>query len=250
MTPGTGREIGPRVTRASLTRGESPELALMAAWWFFGAEAVASDANPLVSGLAEVTAGWTGTVEVDVGGATATVFVQSRTSAAEVWDALVRAAARRCGGTWSWWPLADGTVVVTGPSAFTLWATGTTRDRLGLTSSYTGATSYTTEAHDGGLYTTGGLGTSGPTWSKTAEVSATGGTVIGASRRGGRGSVELFGTFAELYALAGGFAGTTWDIVLAGTRDARVRVESESLAPLGRPASVVSLELGVSAVRL
>jgi len=210
-------------------------------------------ADPLRSGLAAVTSGWTGGATITVGAVVATVTTRARTSAVEVIRDLVRTAERIHGGTWKWWATAAGKLVVTSTLTFALAATGNTDDRTGFTGTYTGAASYTAAvAYDGAVYPSIGLRLDGAAGvSRSGAVGASGATVMAITRQDQSGKVVMYGTFAELVALVDTFdVAGTWDVNLAGIWAARVRVTSVGRNAWGIRPDKATLELGVTAVTL
>ena len=95
--------------------------------------------------LAEVVSGWTGSVVITGTAATRTVTPDGRTSAAEIWETLVRELARAQGQSAYGW--ADSSLKLhlqSGAGSFTLTASGTTQSRLKLTGTYSGVTTLAT----------------------------------------------------------------------------------------------------------
>lgn len=208
--------------------------------------------DTLLSGLAEVAPGWTGDVSIVVSGSTATIVPRARTSALEVFRDLVRAAQRICGGAWQWWSDATGRLVVRSSATFDLAATGTTADRLGFTGTYTGDVEYSgDDPHAGGVYPTIGLNLFGADGiAVRGQVSADGARVMSLSRQDQTGRLVCWGAFDELCGLVDTLEAGTFDVSLAGTVAARVRVTGVARAARGLLPDKTQLEVTVAAVRL
>lgn len=98
--------------------------------------------------LALVETGWAGYVAITVGAVVAVARPRERTSVAELWREVVRAAAKAHGNPTAWRSYVNsaGYVVIEGPSAFTLSLAGVARTRSGFASlTYSGASTYTAD---------------------------------------------------------------------------------------------------------
>lgn len=209
--------------------------------------------NPMVAGLALVRSGWGGDVTVTIGATVATVTTSGRTSAAEVWEDVVREAAKIHGGEWEGYPTAAGKLAIRGPSAFTLAATSTAQSRLGLTGTYTGASSYTaTSAHSDGVYPSYGLAcTVGAAQSDRGEPTADGAYGWPGRATSARGRVVCYGTFSEVNTLEATLDGAeTWDAWIAGRIVSRVRLGAVRRSRWGDQASQATLTADAMEVRL
>ena len=159
--------------------------------------------NPQEVALAEVVSGWTGSVQTVIGAVTVTVTPNTRDSAANVWQELVRESARVHGGSWDGWPDAAGKLYISGPSTFTLSSSGTTQTRLQTTGSYTGASEYTAAAaYHSGTFPTLGIQLDLGVMERTGGgVSGSGDYATSGGGRAPTGGVTISSTYANIVTL-------------------------------------------------
>lgn len=255
-TAGIGAGIRSRRTgRTALTSTPPRTLATIATWWFFGRPSAAVGVSRAASALALVTTGWTGSATVSSGAASTTVIFDGAASAVEVLDRVTKRAARALGGAWSWSIDVAGLVTIaTDGAAFELVVSGAVRERLGLTSLYVGASSYVgaaAAAHvlvpsiglrlDGAeaIYRGGGVAMTAP--STTAFAAP------GVARTEDSGSVQVYGTFAELCGLVDDLEGT-FDVALGGRWGGRVRTRGIARQPWGIRPDSATLQVDVVGV--
>lgn len=197
--------------------------------WLFGGADVAETLAPSgVASLAPVRSGWSGTLRILSGPGEVVHEPAARTSAFEVIDTAVRQAARVCGGTWAWWVDTAGRLIVTSTQAFDVVVDGVCATRMGWT-----ATTYGADAYVAGAVIVSGIVPSIGLLLDGADGIATRGAALASGRYVSgvvageqRGAVVLHGAFDELVGLVDDLdAGGTWDVQLAGTWAARVRVD-------------------------
>ena len=208
--------------------------------------------NPGSVGLALVDSGWTGDVQVSRGATTETITPPTRTSAAALWAEVIRAAANKFGGTWQGWPDADDKLhITTTLPSFDLVCSGTTQTRLGFTSTYTGAASYTAaSAHYEGQYPTRGLRLSvGVASRRTRPPVASGDFGGSGARRGPTGTLVCYGTYSEIVTLESELTGgETHDAWIGGRVISRVRLGDVKRRRWGTGAAEATVEAGATVV--
>lgn len=187
-------------------------------------------ANPLVSGLAIVRSGWTGSISVTVGASTVTHTPTDPTSAAEVMVRLAQRASRAFGAAWEAFPTEAGVLTLSASAAFTLAASGTTAARTGFASGpYASATERPADgAHEDGIYPSVGLTYSGShlVGQTRATAMATGAAATMPVRGDSAGTLIVHGAHAELVALQATLEGgaLTYDVWSGGRLEGRVRI--------------------------
>lgn len=206
-----------------------------------------------VSGLAQVTSGWSGTLTTTVGAVTATLSPPLRTSAAEVARELARLSQRTHGGTWQAWVTSAGKLVVEASLAFGLNATGFCATQTGYSAGpYASATSVeATDAHPGGVYPAGGVGADiGGTSLPLGVALGDGSSVALGVLSYASGGLVLEDDHASLMALLPALAtGTTWDVWDGGRIEGRVRLSGPpAVSPRGARLDLVDLRVDVQVV--
>ena len=213
--------------------------------------------NPKVSALAKVVSGWTGTITVTVGAASASYTPKSRTSAFEVitelGDELVRVSGAVGLGAWV---TSSGVIQMVGPSVFSVAATGTTLGRLGMTGTLSGAAQYTfPSAYTGALLPDYGVRAK----SRLIDVDDGAATTTGATGRAGAlksGGATLFAFdgFSDVFTITADLdAGETYDAHVWRDDDrpplVRLRVRSVSVLKWGKTNQNIRVEAKCFEVR-
>jgi len=180
-------------------------------------------ANNYYSLLAKVVDGWTGTVNVVIGSAIATVTPRSRTSALQVLERLVYEARRVHGEAFVAYVDSASKFVVEMPSPFAITATGTDGTKTGLTVNQSGASSYTfpTAIPSALLPAYGARFKSKVVELRKGATTLTGGAgfTLGAGRLTGK--LTMYDTLANSSAIADTLAdGGTYDIGIMRTDNA------------------------------
>ncbi len=218
--------------------------------------------DPRVAGLYEVTSGWSGSVKVTVDGAETSVTPRARTSAAEVWEAVL-ARVRRLHGEatpWEAWADATGKLTLVGEelteAGFRLAFTGNAGERLGFDESgYEGQLQYTSEAGPDGLAAFGvDLIADGAPAVALAEAAAVADGSLAPSTRNTASTVTLWVYDAAVTAFGyRALVGRVFDILGPGARWlGRLQVRGHRVVKRGQSsgAPVMLAELRCEAVAL
>lgn len=228
--------------------------------------------------LARVLTGWTGYIAITIGSTTAIVRPRPRTSAAEVWREVGRAAARAHGNPTAWRTFFDasGKAVVEGPTTFTLALSGSAQGRLGWSSaSYSGSAAYTAntslaainasdpnpETSRVGIYTAGmGFNLEPGAWeqgSAHASSEVAGGAATHPLAAWAAGNLAFDAAMSQLLAGIVGFnwksealglgleGSTEWDVSFQGRLLGRVRIGATRIETRARGAG--NLRVGLRA---
>lgn len=203
--------------------------------------------------LAPVVAGWTGTLEING----LTIPVHDRDSIAGIFaralsmlrvrDDVDDAALR----DWSLSVSSTGVLTIATTGAFDLVASGTLASRSGFSSTYTGAATYTAAtAYDGAVVPSIGIVPPQPALATDeGKPAADGGAGGGSIRKPASGSMQLWGTFAEVYALE---ASTTlravFDLWVDGRLFGRWRADKIMRRKAGRRADQAYVEVSLREV--
>lgn len=196
--------------------------------------------------------GWGGTITITIGAVVAAFAPPARTSAAFLWDYLLREATRVHGGTWAGFvDPADKLYIAGSAGAFTLAATGVAQTRLGLTGTYTGASAYTADvAHYGAVTPSRGfLLTSGFPSSQAIAPAASGTMGATGAYEPMGGTLDVHGTLSEIAGLEATLnAATVYDVHLIGRLQARVRLQGVVRKRLGLHGDQAFLTVATSEV--
>lgn len=218
-------------------------------------------ANEFHSLLAKVSSGWTGTLTVTVGAATATVTPRSRTSALRVLERMVYEARRVHGEAFvAYVDSAAKFVVEMKGTTFSIAATGTTATKTGLTATQSGSDGYTfpTVTPDAIVPRYGArLSVAMAQRSKGATM-LSGGTGYTKAAKSATGNLTLFDTLASASTFADTLSsGGTYDVGVMRTADAtdvmtveRVRIRTSAVQrwnELGTTGRTICAIQGVSA---
>lgn len=149
----------------------------------------------------------------------------------------------------TWGITAAGRVTLRRTTAFDWVAGSEVQTLLGLTGTYTGATSYTAADVAQGVVVPSGLRLRGPAWtSEGYRPSAGAGAATAAMLKGGSGSVLIDLPFADAWSLETTARGLVYDVCHAGRWAGRVRVVDVTRERQGRLPERVALTLSVQGV--
>ena len=198
----------------------------------------------MVSGLAKVTSGWTGTLAIGNG----SVVAFGRESAISLILRGVASAARANPPAEDWSVSVDSsgvlTVAYTGGGTFGIACSGTAEGRLNMTSSLSGAASYTFDGpHTGAVYFTRGLMLSSAGGRIARGVAITGDGSGGGipTPAGTSATLTIHDTYANIWGYESTLSGV-YDCWVDGVRLPRIRIAGTSRAKLGRGQDQVQLD--------
>jgi hypothetical protein len=213
--------------------------------------------NPQVTALAKVVSGWTGTITVTVGAASAAFTPAARSSAFEVMTALGLEVVRVFGTVGhAAWVTPAGVFEMVGPSTFSVAATGTTMGRLGMTGTLSGAASYTfPSTYTGGVLPDYGLRAKSPMVTvDDGAATSTGATGRTGQLKSGSARLFVFDDFADVFTLSADLdQGETYDAHVWRDDDwppiVRLRVRSVHVVRWGRSNDKARIEARCAEVR-
>lgn len=207
-----------------------------------------------VAGLAEVIDGWTGTVGVVIASKTITITPAARDSAARIVLALVGNAAKETGADVQGWADASGKLRIYSSSAWRLFSTGTTKDRLMTPTAdilSAGETWEASTAHANGYYPSRGIAINGSPAAFTSSNTTGNGAYAGANVIGTKGvSMTGYDTLTSQWEDELTLSdGSTWDYWRDGFYVFRARLQGVSRSRWGAQGTEAALNIQGKLVR-